>query len=176
MKKVCAWCKADLGETPSERHPPETITHGICGPCHLRLLRANTETLRDFLDRLGVPVLLMEQEGRVLSANGPAQRLLGKALPDIEDRLGGEVLECIHASEPGGCGGTIHCKSCTIRLTVMDTYATGTCHAGVPAYQDIRDAAGDTRVRFLISTEKVGSYVMLRIDSMREQQLRGIAD
>jgi hypothetical protein len=112
----------------------------------------------------------MEQDGRVLSANGPARLLLGKALPAIENRLGGEVIECVHSREPGGCGETIHCKSCTIRRTVTDTYASGNCHVRVPAYQDIWTPSESKQVRFLITTEKVGNYVMLRIDDVQEKR------
>jgi hypothetical protein len=168
MKRVCAWCMTDLGEAPSDRFPAEAITHGICVPCRDRLLREGEQTLRAFLDRLQVPILLIEQDGRVLSANGPAQLLLGKALPDIKNRLGGEVIECVHSKEPGGCGGTIHCKSCTIRQTVTDTYVSGNCHVSVPAYQDIWTPSESKQMRFLITTEKVGSCVMLRIDEVRE--------
>ncbi len=170
MKKVCAWCKTDLGEIPSDRFPREAITHGICPTCRDRLSHETGETLRDFLDRLKVPVLLMEQDARVLGANSPAQQLLNKALPDIENRPGGNVIECVHAHEPGGCGGTIHCKSCTIRRTVTDTYNTGSSHVSVPAYQDVRTPAAVKQVRFLITTEKIGSYVMLRIDNVQEEQ------
>ncbi len=170
MKKVCAWCQTDLGEIPSDRFSSDVITHGICPTCHDRLAHEAGETLRDFLDRLDVPVLLLEPGIRVLSANHAAQRLLGKGLPDIKDRLSGNVIECVHAHEPGGCGGTAHCKSCTIRRTVRDTYDTGVCHVRIPAYQDIRTPAAVKQVRFLITTEKVGGYVMLRIDEEKEQQ------
>jgi PAS domain-containing protein len=170
MKKVCAWCKADLGEMPSEIHPAEAITHGICISCRDRLLSEGGQTLRDFLEKLNVPILLMDQQGCVLSINGPAQLLLGKKLHDIENRLAGEVIECVHSREPGGCGGTIHCKSCTIRKTVADTYASGNSHVGVPAYQDIGTLSESRQVRFLITTEKIGSRVMLRIDDVQENR------
>ncbi len=168
MKKVCAWCKADLGDIPSSIHPPDMITHGICPTCRDRLAHETGETLRDFLDRLEVPVLLVEREARVLGANSQAQALLGKKMPEIENRLSGNVIECVHAHEPGGCGGTIHCKSCTIRKTVRDTYSSGEPHVNVPAYQDIRTPAAVKQFRFLISTEKVGDYVMLRIDDLQD--------
>ncbi len=170
MKKICAWCKADLGEMPSSRFPPDAITHGICPTCRDRLSHESGEALRDFLDRLGVPVLLMDEGVRALSANRQARQLLDKTLPAIENQLGGNVIECVHAHEPGGCGGTVHCKSCTIRQTVKDTYDSGTPHVEIPAYQDIRTPAASKQVRFLISTEKVGGYVMLRIDDMQEQK------
>ena len=163
----------DLGETPSDTFPDEAITHGICQPCCDRLLSESGHALRYFLESLNVPILLLEQEGRVLSANGLAQQLLGKALPAIESKLTGDVIECAHAKEPGGCGGTMHCTSCTIRRTVTDTYNSGNCHVRVPAHQDTRTPSGNRQVRFLITTEKVGNCVMLRIDDIQENRNPG---
>jgi hypothetical protein len=168
MKKVCAWCKADLGETPSDVHPPDAITHGICETCRRALVHPNRETLLSFLERLKVPLLLLDKNACVLSVNGTARLLLGKTLEEIENHLAGEVIECAHAREPGGCGKTIHCRSCTIRRTVTDTYTSGASHVRVPAYQDILTPWDVKQVRFLISTERVGGRVLLRIDERAE--------
>jgi hypothetical protein len=159
-----------LGEIPSDIFPAEAITHGICKTCRDRLLHGDEQTLSDYLERLNVPILLVEQEGRVLGANRLAQRLLGKGLPAIKSRLAGDVIECVHARELGGCGGTIHCTSCAIRRTVTDTYASGKCHIKVPAYQDIGTPSENKRSLFLITTEKIGDCVMLRIDSVQENR------
>jgi PAS domain-containing protein len=167
MKRMCAWCGAELGDIFSSIHPPEAITHGICPRCHDRLAEETGETLSSFLERLEVPILLLDGASRVFSANKPAQRLLGKSLPEIANRPEGEVIECVHASEPGGCGGTVHCKSCTIRRTVKDTFDSGTSYVHVPAYQDIRTPNEIKQIRFLISAEKAGDFVILRIDEMQ---------
>jgi hypothetical protein len=53
---------------------------------------------------------------------------------------------------------------------VTDTYASGNCHVRVPAYQDIWTPSESKQVRFLITTEKVGNYVMLRIDDVQEKR------
>ncbi len=34
LKKICAWCQADLGELEC---PESGVTHGICQPCLSRL-------------------------------------------------------------------------------------------------------------------------------------------
>jgi hypothetical protein len=77
------------------------------------------------------------------------------------------VLECAYARLPGGCGNTEHCKACTIRRTITTTHATGDGKVNVPAYQDIVTPGGIREVRFLISTEKVGNFVLLRIDEVQ---------
>ena len=33
-KYVCAWCKNEFGTTDSQMHDENTISHGICPPCH----------------------------------------------------------------------------------------------------------------------------------------------
>jgi hypothetical protein len=122
----------------------------------------------EFLDRLGVPILLAESEPRVLTANKPARDLLGKGLGDIEGHKGGEVIECVYASTPDGCGQDVHCKACTIRNTVLETFETGKNFLRVKAFPDIQFDQ-DTRTMSLeISTEKVGDVVLLRIDDFGE--------
>jgi hypothetical protein len=119
----------------------------------------------EFLDRLGVPVLLVESEPRILTGNKPACQLLGKELPQIEGHKGGEVIECAYASTPDGCGQDVHCKACTIRNTVLETFETGRSFLHVKAFPNIQFDQ-DTRTMSLeISTEKVGEVVLLRIDN-----------
>ncbi len=95
-------------------------------------------------------------------------RFLTKKTHEVEGQLGGDVFSCAYASLPGGCGQTIHCKSCTIRITVTDTAETGKQHERVEAYQELHHITGDRIIRFLISTEKVGDVVLLRIDDAEE--------
>jgi len=118
----------------------------------------------EFLDRLGVPVLLVESEPRVLTGNKPARDLLGKGLGDIEGRRGGEVIECVHSYSPGGCGQDVHCKSCTIRNTVLETFKTGKSFTHVQAFPDIQFEQDIKTMSVEISTEKVADVVLLRID------------
>jgi len=49
--------------------------------------------------------------------------------------------------------------------------ATGRARTRVPAYQDINTSEGVQQVRLLISTEKVGDAVLLRIDEMAPAEL-----
>ena len=173
MKRVCAWCRAELGAVEGDLRPEGGITHGICEVCEQRLMAGGSSTtegrsLQEFLDHLGVPILLFDPEPQVRTANVHARALLGKDLPEIEARRGGDVIECIHARHPQGCGNTVHCRACTLRNTVIDTLKTGKSFLRVPAYRDIETADGAQAVRFLISTEKAGRCVLLRIDEVGE--------
>jgi hypothetical protein len=85
----------------------------------------------------------------------------------IGGRLAGEVFECTHAHQPGGCGHTLHCQSCMIRSSVTKTFQTGAPCIRVPACQDLDTFEGPRKVRFLITTEKVSGGVLLRIDDLQ---------
>lgn len=163
MNRICAWCGKSLPESAAQG-PEGMASHGMCQDCEARMAERTGESLGEFLDRVDVPILLSGGDGSIVSANKQARELVDKDLPAIEGSKSGDVLECVHSKEPGGCGNTVHCRSCTIRLTVLDTYKTGKTHHGVKAYPDIETGSGVKRMRFLISTQKVGNAVLLRID------------
>lgn len=165
MRRVCAWCGEDLD--PGQERADPTITHGICERCNEHFFGdLDLPPLQRFLDRLGAPVLLVDGEGVVRTANRAARRALGKDLPEIAGFPGGDVFECAHARRPGGCGRTDHCAACTIRNTVRRTHATGEPAAGVEACQEVWTPGSVHRVRFRISAERVGEVVLLRLDEV----------
>ena len=76
------------------------------------------------------------------------------------------MVECAHATEPGGCGQTVHCKGCALRRSVEHTHATGEPLRGVHAYQEIRTPNGIRTAWFELTTERAGDLVLLRIDDV----------
>lgn len=168
MKSICAWCKTDLGKI-KEDCETAGITHGICEKCMKLLLSENCRPMREFLDTLSIPIIMVEPGTKIRTANKFARELLGKDLSEIEDHLPGDVIECVHSKSPGGCGSDIHCKSCVIRNSVTETFATGKGFRDVPAYPDIETLSKVKSVGFKISTEKFGDFVLLRIDNVNEK-------
>lgn len=165
MKRMCAWCKKDLGS--NEDYAVEgDITHGICSLCAVQISAGEPRSLRQILDCLEEPVFVVDSDGLMKAANNRGLKMLGKSDVDIENKFGGDVFECTYAHLEGGCGNTIHCKTCAIRNIVMDTLATGSGYKNVPAYQNINTADGEWITKFLISTEKVGERILLRIDDV----------
>jgi len=128
--------------------------------------RLDPVSLQEYLNRLKFPVLLMNDDVGIVTANIVACESLGIDPRHIEGRLAGEAIECINSRLPGGCGKTVHCKACTIRRTVTDTYQTSNSHYMVLACTDCETPYGPRKVRFLISTEKLGDLVLLRIDDI----------
>lgn len=144
----------------------DMISHGICDECALALSTASQRSAGQFLESLGEPVFLAGAGGRIISGNSAARSIVGKELPAIEDQLAGNVFECANADLPGGCGKTKHCKACAIRISINETLESGAGVERKPAHQQIKTADGVREKRFLISTERVGEFVMLRIDDI----------
>jgi hypothetical protein len=122
------------------------------------------QPLTDFLDNLPGPIYVVDAECRVVGANTLGLQLVSKDLSAIKGQLAGEVFECKCAKLPGGCGRTLHCKTCTIRRTVTKTAETGESCLRVPAFIDLADISKDMTIRFLITTKKVNDAVILLIE------------
>lgn len=166
MNDVCAWCRDRL--SPDDMTPDDILTHCVCRECRGDLFSGRGPvSLQEYLNKLAVPILLLHEDGGIVTANRAACEDLGVDPKSVEGRLGGDAIECINARLPGGCGKTEHCRTCAIRNAVTDTYRTSQSHFRVPAYADRETPDGVRRSRFLISTEKLGDLVVLRIEDIR---------
>lgn len=166
MRQVCYLCGAELGEPLERDLPGEHTSHGVCRKCLDVCMAGAGKRLDEFLDTLQAPVVVVDGGVRVVAANALAQKLVAKNMKAISGHLAGEVFECVHSHEPSGCGHTLHCESCMIRSSVTKTFQTGNPCIRVPACQDLDTFEGPRKVRFLITTEKVGGTVLLRIDDL----------
>jgi transcriptional regulator of aromatic amino acid metabolism len=165
MLRICAWCKKHLEETVDEQG--HEITHGICESCRVTMLCSHApSTLNKFLSCFSLPVMMVDGDGRVVSANQAALNVVGKELEEVAGDLGGNVMSCKFAYQEGGCGETVHCIACTIRNNVIETHKSGESLHQVPAHLEVEQDGQEMTLNFLISTEKVGDAVLLRIDKM----------
>ena len=164
MQLICAWCKRTVIEHEKENGNKYVISHGICEECAANMQNPDNKSLREYLDDMKAPVLVVDEEGTILIANKAISGMLGKKVEDIEAFKGGVAMECAYARLPEGCGNTIHCKTCTIRNNVMETFVTGKCKNRTPAFLDQVQGDDVGKLEFFISTEKVGDLVLLRID------------
>lgn len=168
MKRTCAWCKKDLGIKPSGMYQEGLISHGICKECAVDLLGPKKSSLMDFLDNLGVPVLVVGSDVTIDYTNKHSRNFLQKEMSRIEGLRAGEVFDCAYSMLPEGCGKTIHCVGCTIRNTITETYNSGNSHLRTPAYLILGTPDDNREIKLLISTEKVADVVLLRIDKVGE--------
>jgi PAS domain-containing protein len=165
LRRICAWCGAALDSLSASLAADTPVTHGICPSCLASFRLERAYTLEDFLERLEGPVVLVDADGVFLAANSRARAALGKDRPQWLGRRGGEVIDCLYAQQPGGCGASAHCRTgCVIRRSVTATLATGRAVARAEAQQTVRSAEGERTKRFEISTERAGELILLRID------------
>ena len=169
MRRVCAWCKKELGTVPSKIYSQEAITHGICQECVYDLVSQRGIPLQRFLDGLDAPVLVVESDGTIMTANNKASTLVKKDLSEIEGYKGGDVFSCRYARLPEGCGNTTHCSGCTIRRTVMETFQSGKSVLRMPATLKPQEYEESQEIHFYISTEKVSDIVLLRVDAVLQE-------
>lgn len=163
MRRICAWCQKDLGH--NDKMPEHAITHGICESCRVAMLNSLApQSLNAYLNFFTLPVMMVDAEGRVLSANQAALDFVAKDLKEIQNSLGGNVMNCKYAFLEEGCGETEHCVGCTIRKNVIKTFETGESLHKVPAHLVIDQDGQEMTINFLISTEKVQGTALLRID------------
>jgi PAS domain-containing protein len=167
MKRICAWCKKELGRVDSREGSVNVITHGICRNCRENMQFQMGVELGVFLDSLKLPIVVVNRGGTIVTGNEQARTLLRKGLPEIEGSKGGEVFECAYARLPEGCGNTRHCSGCTIRRTVMETHGTGRGLLRVPATLNRNNKQDPEKIKLLISTERIADLVLLRIDEVQ---------
>jgi PAS domain S-box-containing protein len=102
------------------------------------------------------PTLLVDGDVRVLLANRAARDLLGHGGEGHTAlfRRGGDLLHCLHAEGPGGCGRQPECDDCVIRGAVGQAMRD----AGVrraQATMERRGPAGPREVRMLVSASAI---------------------
>jgi len=122
-------------EVLSEIEPLESdaVTHGICKSCRERFEPQWLGLdLGGYLDQFEAPVLVVNRERRVIAANRALTAMLGRSEAEHRGLLGGEAMECAYAAAPQGCGGEVHCRTCSIRRLVQDTIDTGRAHERQP--------------------------------------------
>ena len=169
MKKICAWCNKNLGENYHDNND-EIISHGICSICSICLKEYfdvdKPENLKKILDKFESPVMVVDSNGNVLSANNIACEKIGKKYEEISSLRAGVVMDCENSILPGGCGGNEKCEGCLIRNTVMETLKTGISISKKMVKLYKLDTYGDEALEMNISTEKINDTVLIRIDEI----------
>ncbi len=161
MTVVCAWCGTIITHDPDREN---IFSHGICKSCAAAHFKFNPLDVENVLDQFTYPILVVGPDGEVETANLAALKLLQKERSEIRNRLGGDIFGCIHSTEPGGCGKTVHCLTCTVRRTVEKVMSTGTPVYKVPATLKIMDKVDEKDIRYLISAEKATGVVILTLE------------
>ena len=160
---MCAWCNQKISDGSADSIE---VSHGICRPCRNYFFSEGNRTLDKVLNCLDAPVIVVDQNAEVVSANDEALKVMDQDLEAVKGLKGGDAMECTYARLPEGCGNTIHCTACTVRGNVMKTFEEGKSLKKVPAILNRRKRESNQRIRFLISTEKINDVVLLKIEEI----------
>jgi PAS domain-containing protein len=84
----------------------------------------DNDFLTNTLNVIPFPILVVDDEIRILFWNSAALRLLGSE--EVYQQRDGEMLHCIHSGDmEEGCGYGPHCKTCVIRNSVNEASRGG---------------------------------------------------
>lgn len=136
----------------------------ICAECLQFLDREwRGMTVGDYLDTVGEPVILVNEEHRMVSCNKSAEKLLGKPRGEMRGLMTGEFLECENSVLSEGCGKGIHCSACVLRQSLDHTIRTGAPVDKVPAHMNWLQNGLPVIRHISISTDRDGDFVRLQI-------------
>jgi PAS domain-containing protein len=154
-----------MGVTKPDDGP---VSHGICRACAvLHFGPIQPKNFQQVIDSLGLPVVVVNRDGRIRGASRQAAALLGKDAADLAGLLPGEAIECSNAHEPGGCGGTGNCQGCQIRRAINSTRTDGTPKRSITSTHVIVHGARAERMRFVLSTERTLELVVLHLEDIQ---------
>ncbi len=160
MKIICSYCLIEIGE--KEPLSNDAVSHGMCKSCYANFReQIRGVPLGKYLDRFEAPVLIVNQDRRMVAANKMATVMTGKPEKDLVGLLGGEVMECARARLPEGCGHTVHCVACGIRNAVTATMETGEPQVRVP----VQLVQENRKLQMVLSTEKIGTLICIIVES-----------
>lgn len=84
------------------------------------------EFCRTIYNAVSSPILVVDEDVRIIDYNRAAELVLGPDPEQIIRRRAGEVLHCLNAGlTPEGCGHATPCRDCVIRGSVNQCLATG---------------------------------------------------
>jgi len=162
MKTICSYCRVDLGD--QEPLDNDLVSHGMCAGCAEHFSRQwKGLSLGGYLDRFEFPVLILDDNTRILAANQEMADMLGKGERETHGLLGGEALECVYSRLEEGCGETVHCRTCTVRNCINQTVQTGESLHRVECY--VEQDTG--RKPFFVSTVKLDRSVQVVFETVQ---------
>ena len=147
MHLICSYC----GRYINEKKPFEStnLTHGLCLDCFVPTSMLTCGVSYDeYIETCDVPAIILNSRHQVLAANGIAMAMLGKPIENLKGMLAGEALECPNSKLPDGCGRTIHCQTCTVRILIQKTLKLAISHH----HELVSLETANGRSDFLVST------------------------
>ncbi len=169
MRQTCRWCETEFSVT-SEQSSGFIVTGGLCISCTKKFSLLNdASTVREFIDAINTPILVMQAEPRqVYTANKKALELFGKELSEMEGYRGGQVFDCLQSFTELGCGKDINCEECKIKAAIVGAFNNGDSFKSVSSPLEVKKKDKTSTYLLQISTEKTGDLALVRIDHYKQ--------
>jgi nitrogen fixation/metabolism regulation signal transduction histidine kinase len=124
----------------------------------------NGMSLQEFIDKLIVAVIVLDQNGSIETVNEKARLLFNKELFFFKGKSVGQVFECDYAQLPEGCGETVHCSGCAIKKAITETFTTGRPVYRMGATLKDLKPGEPIKIHYYVSTRKRGDAVLLQVE------------
>ncbi|APH39471.1 PAS domain S-box protein [Methanohalophilus halophilus] len=160
IKRPSDGCIVDIHSVAEYDSQENTVTGIIQDITEIKKSEAqilkNEQELDAIYQNAPVIMMLVDKERRVRKINDSGAKFAGEYPDELIGMRGGEALRCIHhLDDPKGCGFGPFCDECTVRNTVMDTFATGQSHKMVEATLPFLIEGKKKELTFLLSTSLI---------------------
>ena len=115
----------------------------------------NERELAIIYDHIPTPILVMDQEFRLVKVNAAAASLIGESSETLQSHSPGYLLDCARVTQPRGCGSSSRCPDCTLRNCVLDTLLTGQPHRQLEVKIARMKSGKESTGFFLVSTVRL---------------------
>lgn len=139
-----------------------------------RKLREQHSLLTAVFDSVPSLLLLVDPDGKVETVNHATEKFAGRRRGALFAQLGGEVLGCLNAAHPPGCGRGDGCAECPVRTRVIRTFRTGQPNCEEEGRLMLQRDGDTVPADFQISTALVagatGPRVLLTLSDITERK------
>ncbi|MHC1743623.1 MAG: PAS domain S-box protein [Syntrophobacteraceae bacterium] len=97
-------------------------------------------------------MLIVGKDGRVKDINRTGSAFSGRPKGELQDLLGGQVLNCLNSFDGLGCGKNTACMDCPVRTNVTRTFETGQGVMNAEGQLVVRQGSSNVAVDLLIAT------------------------
>lgn len=161
MIVVCAWCGEKLRNID---YGTAKVSHGICMTCFNKFdLKKDKQSFEKLINKFSNPVVLLDKTGLSICANDSARKRFH--INYIDHKMAGDLIQCIHASRENGCGKQVHCKTCTLRNILNETYTNNKCFQNVSFNYHVIEHGRDEYKSITVSSKKIGDNVFIEVQN-----------
>jgi c-di-GMP phosphodiesterase len=140
-----------------------------------KTLKESKEQLQIIFDNAPAIMMLLNENTEVIKLNHTGLAASGKSEEDVFRMQAGDILNCVDSFQnPKGCGFGENCKTCKVRKTMEDTFATNQNYYKIEAELRLRENTKVIKHFVLISTSIIianhPKVVLVTIDDITERK------